>query len=236
MLALVVAVALQSAYVRAQPESTASLLARFQAADGAAAKEQLLNRIAERGGEAGKGLLSVAQTTGDLTTRWLAIRGLGMMKFEAAAPFLLDSLRSSEPYVRANAARALGELRYTAAADALIDLLKTETYAGATEQTALALGMIGARKAIPVLMSRISSVSSLQTKCWLLDSIGRLGSDAELSFVAQYLYGSGMLLPECAARALDTLAHGAIGLPPPRGLYDPSINVKKAREWWESRK
>ncbi|HJT88614.1 MAG TPA: hypothetical protein VJ732_12180, partial [Bryobacteraceae bacterium] len=63
------------------PGTTAALLRRFQAADAIAAKEKLLDRIAQRGREAGKGLLRVAQTTDDTNTRWLAIRGLGIMKY-----------------------------------------------------------------------------------------------------------------------------------------------------------
>jgi HEAT repeat protein len=244
LLGVAVTLAFQLAYACAQPgspppETTASLLRRFQAADAIAAKEELLSRIAERGREAGKGLLNVARKTDDVATRWLAIRGLGMMKFKEAAPFLVDSLRSSEHYVRANAARALGEIRYTPAADALIDLLRTEKDAGVTEQAALALSMIDARKAIPVLMSRMTS-SSTQTKCWLLDSVARLGSDAEMSYVAQYLHGanddqqSGTVIADCAARSLDALTHGEIGLPPPGGIYDPSSRIRKAREWWEA--
>ncbi len=219
-------------------ETTASLLRRFQAADVIATKEGLIYRIAERGGEAGKDLLKVAEATDDVNIRWLAIRGLGIMKFKGAAPFLLDSLRSSEHYVRANAARALGEIGYTPAAAALTDLLRTEKDAGVTEQTALALRMINAREAIPVLKSRMSASSS-QTKCWLLDSIGSLGSDAEIPYVAQYLYEAdedqrvGIIIADCAARLLDSFTHGEIGLPQPGGIYDPSSRIRKARKWWE---
>src|SRR5581483_1898886 len=144
------------------------------------------------------------------------------------------SLGSSERYVRANAARALGEMRYMPAAEALIDLLRTEKDGGVTEQTALALSIIEFRKAIPVLMYRMSSAST-ETKCWLLDSIGRLGSDAEISYIAQFLYGTdndqrgGTVISECAARSLDVLTHGEIGLPPPGGIYDPSSRIRKAR-------
>jgi hypothetical protein len=212
-------------------ETTALLLHRFQVADVIATKERLIYRIAERGGEAGRDLLKVAETTDDANTRWLAIRGLGITKCREAAPFLLVSLRSSEHYVRANAARALGEIGYTPAAAALIDLLRTERDAGVTEQTALALRMIHAREAIPVLKSRMSASSS-QTKCWLLDSIGSLGSDTEIPYVAQYLYGAdedqrvGLLITaDCAARSLDSLSHGEI--------YDPSSRITKARKWWE---
>ena len=218
-------------------ETTQSLLRSFQSTSAVAAKEALLYRITRQGGEAGKGLLKMAKTTSDVNTRWLAIRGLGMLKFREAASFLIDSLRSPEHYVRANAARALGEITYKPAAAPLIDLLRTEQDAGVTEQTALALRMIHAREAIPVLKSRMAS-SSAQTQCWLLDSIGALGADAEVPYVAQYLYAdenqrARMAVADCAARTLDSITKGEIGLPPPGGIYDPSSGIRKARAWWE---
>lgn len=94
-----------------QDASVASLIRQFRDAGAIPAKERILYRLAQRGGDAGKQLLRLAETTDDADTRWLAIRGLGVMKFTDAAPFLIDSLRSSEHYVRANAARALGEIR-----------------------------------------------------------------------------------------------------------------------------
>jgi HEAT repeat protein len=244
LLGVAITLGFQLAYVCAQPgstreETTASLLRRFQTADVIATKEGLLYRLVQRGGEAGKDLLTMAETTDDVNTRWLAIRGLGMMRFKEATPFLLDSLRSSEHDVRADAARALGEIRYTPATAVLIDLLRTEKDAGVTEQTAFALRMINAREAIPVLMSRMSS-SSTQTKCWLLDSIGSLGSDAEIPYVVKYLYGfdedpRGVTrIADCAARSLDALTHGEIGLGPPGGGYDALNKIRKAREWWET--
>jgi hypothetical protein len=153
----------------AQDFGTTSLIRQFRETSAIPAKEQILDRITQRGGDAGKQLLGLAKTTDDADTRWLAIRGLGMMRVREAAPFLVDSLRSSEHYVRANAARALGEIRYSAATPFLIDLLSTEDDAGVIQQTALALGMIKAHDALPVLKSRMSS-PTLQTRCWLLDS------------------------------------------------------------------
>lgn len=220
----------------AQDSGTTSLIRQFRETSAIPAKEQILNRIAQRGGDAGKQLLGLAKTTGDPDTRWLAIRGLGMMKFREAAPFLVDSLRSSEHYVRANAARALGEIRYSPATPSLIDLLRTEDDSGVVQQTALALRMIKARDAIPVLKSRVSS-ASWQTRCWLLDSIAGLGSDADVPDLAQYLYHTDAdnqtATAECSARALDSLTQGELGLPRPGGIYDPWGIVLKARKWWD---
>jgi len=70
-----------------------------------------LDRITQRGYRAGRQLLQLAQTTEDNDTRWLAIGGLGTLKFMEGAPLLIQLLQSDERYVRSSAARALGELR-----------------------------------------------------------------------------------------------------------------------------
>lgn len=177
----------------------------------------------------------MAKTTNDNDTRWLAIRGLGMLKFEPAAPFLIDSLESNERYVRANAARALAEIRYTSAAPALIHRLEIDQDPGVIEQTSLALRVIGGKEAIPVLKSRMS-VDSMQTRCWLLDAIATLGSKNDLPFIAKYLYeGSdfgGVQL--CAARGIATITGEDFALPKGSGLFDPTLPVVKARKWWEA--
>jgi HEAT repeat protein len=216
-------------------EQTGSLVLRFRQTRDVADKERILYRIIPKAREAGLLLLDLAKTTDDNDTRWLAIRGLGMLKFEEAAPFLIESLKSEEHYVRANAARALGELRYSYAAPALIYLLQAELDAGVIEQTSLALLMIKARDAIPVIKSRMS-FNSMQTRCWLLDAIGGLGSRTDVGFIAKYLYGddaASVGLSLCAARALATLTGEDVGLPKASGLFDPQAPVLKARKWWE---
>jgi len=214
------------------PEQTASLLRRFRETRDVPDKERLLDRIVQRGPGAGPPLLELAKTTGDKDTRWLAIRGLGMLKFEAAAVFLVESLKSEEHYVRANAARALGELRYSAAGPALVQLLEVDQDAGVIEQTSLALRMIKAKDAIPTLKSRMS-FDSLQTRCWLLDAIAGLDSREDLPFIANFLYSSDKGLQLCAARALAALTGQDFGLPKATGIFDPEAPVAKARTWWE---
>jgi HEAT repeat protein len=223
-------------FARAQDqEQTASLVLRFRETHDVSDKERILNLIVQRGYGAGQPLLQLAETTGDNDTRWLAIRGLGMVKFERAAPFLIESLRSDEHHVRANAARALGELGYPNAGPDLIHLLETEQDAGVIEQISLALRMIKAKDAIPTIKSRIS-FNSVQTRCWLLDAIAELGSKEDVPFIASYLYSSdpaagGIAL--CAARALAALTGEDFGLPKASGLFDPVAPVSKARKWWE---
>jgi hypothetical protein len=216
-------------------EPIPSLVLRFQKTRDLAGKEKVLNLIVERGGAAGPPLLRLAQTTNDNDTRWLAIRGLGMLKFAGAAPFLTESLKSDEHYVRANAARSLGELRYSPTAPALIRLLAAEPDAGVIEQTSLALRMIQAKDAVPTMKSRMS-FDSLQTRCWLLDAIAALGSKSDVPFIAQYLYNSDSAsegMPLCASRALATLTGEDFGLPKTSGIFDPHAPVVNARKWWE---
>ena len=214
---------------------TTSLVLRFRESHDLADKERILNLIIQRGYGAGQPLLQLAKTTDDNDTRWLAIRGLGMLRFAGATRFLIESLQSDEHYVRANAARALGELRYSRAAPALIHLLGAEQDAGVIEQTSLALRIIKAKDAIPLLKSRMS-FDSTQTRCWLLDAIAGLGSKSDLPFVARYLYNSdtsSVGLPLCAARGLATLTGEDFGLPQASGLFDPQAPVLNARKWWE---
>ncbi|HEY6346359.1 MAG TPA: HEAT repeat domain-containing protein [Bryobacteraceae bacterium] len=216
-------------------QQIASLVLRFQQTHGLADKERILNLIIQEGYAAGPPLLRLAKATNDNDTRWLAIRGLGMLKFEDASPFLIESLKSDEHYVRANAARALGELRYSPAGPALIHLLADEQDAGVIEQASLALRMIKAQNAIPTIESRMS-FNSAQTRCWLLDAIAGLGSKSDVPFIAKYLYISDTAsegVPLCASRALATLTGEDFGLPKTGGLFDPQAPVSKARKWWE---
>jgi HEAT repeat protein len=228
-------VALSVSGVAQNQEQTSSLMVQFREARNLPEKEALLNRIAQRGQEAGYLLLQLAKSTADNDTRWLAIRGLGRIRFVEAAPFLVASLQSKEHYVRANAARALGELQYSGAVPALIHQLEVEGDSGVIEQTSLALGMMKAADAIPVLKSRMS-FNSVQTRCWLLQAIASVGSNNDVPFIAEYLYGAdGALggLPFCAARALATLTGEDFGLPRQGGLFNPEAPVLKARKWWE---
>jgi HEAT repeat protein len=91
-------------------------------------------------------LLKIASTTEDTDTTWLAIRGIGRLRFKDAAPFLKQSLSSRSNYVRANAACALGEIHDVSATPDLMRTLKNEQDSGVIEQTALALQMLGALK------------------------------------------------------------------------------------------
>jgi HEAT repeat protein len=214
---------------------TGLLVLRFRETREVLQKERILNQITQRGKDAGQLLLQLAKSTDDTDTRWLAIRGLGTLKFEDAAPFLIESLQSEEHYVRANAARALGELRCAPATPALIRVLKADQDSGVIEQTSYALRMIKAEDAVSVLRSRMDFNSS-QTRCWLLQAIATLGSNDDVRFIAKYLYDPDPALagvPLCAARAIVAVTGADFGLPHVGGIFDPQAPVLKARLWWE---
>jgi HEAT repeat protein len=135
-------------------ENISSLLSRLQSEQTVAAKEAIILEISQHHPDAAPQLLQVARSTTNIDTKWLAIRGLGYLKYQPAAQFIVTSLASSHHYVRANAARALGEIKAYSAAVQLINLLKTEQDNGVIEQTTLALEMIKAVEAVPVLKAR----------------------------------------------------------------------------------
>ena len=112
------------------------LLQDFRAETDLVRKEQLLNKIL-RQRDAGSALLRVAMRTDDIVTKWMSIRGIGMVKYGKAVPFLIDSLAHRDPAVRANAARALGEIGTRSASADLIRLLGDEKDGSVIEQTTL---------------------------------------------------------------------------------------------------
>jgi HEAT repeat protein len=136
-----------------------TLLSRFQSERDRSTKEMILDSITKDYPASGSALLRIANQTEDTGTRWLAIRGMGYLKFTDAAPFLKQSLDSESSYVRANAARALGKIHESSAAPNLIRILKTEQDSGVIEQTALALEMLEAKAAVPALKDRVGDLS-----------------------------------------------------------------------------
>src|SRR5437868_14818733 len=183
--------------VAAQDLST--LLSRFQAEQDRAAKEAILENITTGYPDAGSALLNIASTTEDTDTTWPAIRGIGWLKFKDAAPFLKQSLSSRSNYVRANGARALGEIHDLSATPYLMRTLKNEQDSGVIEQTALALQMLGAREAVPLLKTMAANPSP-QTRVWILGAVERLGSKPDIPFFATFLFDENEIVPAYATR------------------------------------
>lgn len=199
-------------------------------------KEYLLNEIMRRPG-GGYELLRIAANTTDVVTKWMSMRGMGFMKYKMAVPFLIESLGHKHPHVRGNAARALGEIGARAAASKLIELLNRENDGGVIEQTSLALRMIGAKKAVPSL-KRVVAHPSSQTRCWVLQAIGHLGTEKDVPFIAKYLYDTNdsyEIVDMCAAQAIEEITSEDFGLPE-QGPASLQQGLDNARQWWEANK
>lgn len=228
---LLIVLALSAVPAYCRPDD---LLTKFVAETEQARKEQLLNEIV-RQPDAGPALLRLAQHPNDTLTKWMSIRGLGMVKYGKAVPFLIHSLSDEHPYVRANAARALAEIRDSSASLDLIRLLGHENDGGVIEQTTLALRMLGAKAAVPGL-KRVAPHPSSQTRCWVLQAIGTLGSKDDVPFLAKYLYDANDIVDRCAAQAVEEITGQDFGLPKQSGLTDPHQGIDRARRWWETSK
>jgi HEAT repeat protein len=212
------------------------LLSQFAAETDLEKKERLLDEIVHQP-DSGATLLQLANSTADVTTRYLSIRGLGMIKYEKAVPSLLDWLHQPHPWIRANAARALGEMRVTSATVPLIRLLRREKDNGVIEQTSLSLQWLKAKEAVPVL-KQIALRKSGQTLSWVLQAIGTLGTEKDIPFLAQFLYPrpglEGGVTRMMAGKAIEAITGEDFGFPKSGGPVNLEDGVKRARKWWEA--
>lgn len=214
----------------------ANLLSRFRNEADVAAKENLLTSITTGYPDAGAVLLQMAKDPNTADTRWLAIRGIGYLKYEPAAPFLVHLLNSSNSYVRANSARALGDMKVTVAGQPLVKILVHENNGGVVEQIALALEELECKSALPVLERKAQEPLPSQTKGWLLGAIGRLGSRADVPFLSKFLYDRDVFVAYAAAGAVHSLTKEDFGFSRRPGPTDLSAPVKRAQQWWEEHK
>ncbi len=213
-----------------------ALLSRFQSEQDHATKEMILDSITRNYPDSGSALLGIARQTNDTDTRWLAIRGIGSLRFHDATPFLKQSLNSESSYVRANAARALGEIHELSAVPALICLLKVEHDNGVIEQTTLALQMLDAKAAVPVLKNRVMNPSA-QTRLWILGAIEVLDSKKDVPFFAAFLSDKEEIVAAFAARVIERFTGQDFGFPrcgPEGGPCSYGDGVKNARVWWNA--
>jgi hypothetical protein len=213
-------------------QSTSGLLARFDNEHDLAAKERLLGAITQGSG-AGPALLRLAQATANTDTRWMSMRGLVTLRYIAAAPFLEASLKNPDVLVRANAARSLGDLNIRAASGALLAMFAAEQEPPAIEQASLALRRLEIHAAAPLIREKIPRFSG-QTRAWLIQALGALGTRADVPLVAGYLEERGT--SGAATEALQSLTGLYFG-PRPVGLSsDPSPDTVAAQAWWKAHK
>lgn len=218
-------------------QDLASLLSEFVSSSDRTQRELILLDITEHHPEAGPALLKIATETKDTEAKWLAIRGIGSLKYKEAAPFLRESLHSSSNYVRANSAIALGEIHDISAIPNLIHTLAVDEDNGVLEQTSMALQILDAKKAIPVLKAR-STNPSAQTRVWMIGAIEALGSK-DVSFFANFLFDENEFVASYAAHVIERITKQDFGFPQCGEYGGPCSfgdGVKNAQRWWNSHK
>ena len=230
---ILLAAAFCSGAILAQ-DDLSGLLLRFSTESDLVPKEAILRRIITTYPESGTALLKIARETKDPDTRWLAIRGLGDLRYTKAAAFLRQSLSSNEHYVRANAARSLGEMHDVSAVEDLIRVIKKEEDGEVIEQSASALQMLGASRAVPVLEAKVQNRSS-QTLLWILGAVEFLGSKADVPFFAGFLRDGDPVIAEYASHAIERLTGEDFGFPKCNTdicIGDSSLGIAIAQQWW----
>lgn len=217
----------------AQPSPPlAGLLLQFDNERDYAAKERLLRTVTGQYAGSGPELLRLAQSTANTDTRWLAMRGMAALHFTACAPFLEASLKDSDIFVRANAARALGDLRIRTAAAPLLAMFDAEREPGAIEQASLALRVLEIRAAAPYIREKIPAFTG-QTRGWLIQALGTLGSIADVPLIAGYLEE---MAGDAATQAIQELTGVSFG-PRSVGISSfPPPETIAAQAWWKAHK
>ncbi|MEK8032774.1 HEAT repeat domain-containing protein [Ideonella sp. DXS29W] len=219
-------------------EGSSQLLASFQTERDVAAKELILDKLTQSYPDAGPALLEVARSAGDSDTAWLAIRGIGHLRFKGAVPFLAQSLSSKHAYVRANSARALGEIKDTSVTSFLMQAIKNEKDGGVIEQMSLALTMLHAVESVAVLKTKALH-SSAQTRTWVVGAVADLGKREDVPFLATYLDDKDHLVAMRAAEGIEQLTGQDFGFPPsvsgPPSQQREVAAIQRARTWWRQR-
>ena len=201
-------------------------------------KERALRAITQIP-DSGPRLLEIASSSNNIHTKYLAIRGLGEIKFRPAKSFLIKSLSHTHPWIRANAPRALGDMGISEAIPTLITTLKKEKNGGVIEQISFALGNLQAMKSLPELKRttlRLKGFHSSQTLVWVIQAIGRLGSEAEVPFLASYLGHKDSYVTITAAEGIQHITGADFGFPLGPGLNNPDPAIQKASFWWVQNK
>jgi HEAT repeat protein len=132
----------------------------------------------------------------------------------------------------------LGELGDASAGEDLARALSSEHDNGVIEQAALALQMLRAKQAIPVLESKANNESP-QTRIWILGALEALGAQREVPFIAGFLSDPNTFVAAFATASLERLTKQDFDLPkcgPGLCAGDFTASVQKAQKWWSSHK
>jgi HEAT repeat protein len=230
LLALIAAL---TAPALAQQSGISAVLFQFDNEHDLAAKENLLLSVTTQDPGAGPSLLRLAQSTTNRDTRWMSIRGMATLHYTTCAPFLEASLEDSDAVIRANAARALGNLGIKDSSDSLLTMFIAEKDGAAIQQASAALGRLDIKAAVPAIRKTIPEFTG-QTRNWLIQALGHLGSTADVPFVAAFL--DEMMSGQMATEALQELTgvNFEVRYSGPSGV--PSSETLRAQAWWKSHK
>jgi HEAT repeat protein len=115
----------------------------------------------------------------------------------------------------------------------LIWTLKTEQDSGVIEQTALALQMLDASEAVPVLKTRATNPSP-DVRLWILGAIETLDSKKDVPFYANFLFDENEFVAVRAAHAVERFTGQDFGFPKcGPGFCSFGEGVKNAQRWWK---
>lgn len=201
-----------------------------------AKKEMQLLKLTQQHPEAGPALLALAKTTPYTDTRWMSMRGMRDLHYKGCESFLRQSLTDADTLVRSNAARVIGDLHLEHARKELLRMFAGEKDPRAIEQASSALRELDFRAASVEIRAKIPNYTG-QTRVWLLQALGALGSKSDVPLIAAYLDSSDQGAALMAPEAIEQLAGLDFG---PRlmngGQGFPTKRLQAARSWWQSHK
>jgi hypothetical protein len=209
------------------------LLSRLDSEHDYINKDKLLRQVTEQYPDAGAALLRLAQSSASADTRWMAMRGMATLHYMAGALFMEASLKDPDALVRANAARALSDLRIESAAPQILAMFIAEADPSALQQGSRALHILDVKAAVPFLREKIPMYTG-QTRGWLLQALGALGTRDDVPFVGGYLDADFDAGP--ATDALQQLTGVNFGYPRSGLNSFPTHEALAARTWWHAHK
>ncbi len=172
------------------------------------------------GSSRGAGVLREALGSREASTRDRVALALANLGDTAAVPALIESLHRGDLELRTNAIRYLGRLGDGRAFEPLVDLLDDNR---TRYRTVKALGVLGDPRAGAVLLDVLASDDHTDTRCYAVQSLGRLGIEWAAPRLLRLLVEEPEL--ECTAESLVRI--GAVGRAPLFGTDlargDPSL-------------
>jgi HEAT repeat protein len=127
-------------------------------------------------------------------------------------------------------------MRVAAAAKPLTRLLEKEPNGGVIQQTSLALANLRHSEALPALKAAAKHRDA-QTRMWVLQAVGRLGSKGDVALLARSLLNDpSSSVQMAAAQAIEQITGADFGFAKRPGPSSPDEGLKQARAWWDRHK